>query len=237
MVNEPLSDLDCHLDMLQYVAPVGDTPVLLAFSKAPPPPLPMSPAQGPLTSEGVDLPTLSPTGQDTPPVQSVAPWQDDLFVVDDDEDSGSDGFGFPAAYGELWDLVSRALVDVGLVGGKLAVQQGDESALLSQVVNELQLSISGSAREYLLHRLYQEVEKAVQLLPLQKRARGEYADYKLARILDASEGGRWDPGIGLGGSSSSTAVPPYPPKGNRARRSKLGTAGLSPVGGAGGSPR
>lgn len=160
------------------------------------------------------------------------PSDEDQFVVEDGALTEEEGVHIgpePAAVEELLHKVLEALSSVGLINERLALQQGDESMLLTQALRELQITTSYEMRGLLLSRLYQEVEKAVSMQPLLKRSRMEFSTPGKARSHDVMQALNT-----ASASSSSKGLPSdegwIPKKGLRKTRSgQLTSAGTIPT--------
>ena len=75
---------------------------------------------------------------------------------------------------------------LGLTGERLALQAGEESDVLEQLLIHHQLEIGNKQKAFHLHQLKTNVKLAQQLLPLQKRLRGDSASVSIQRIQDAT---------------------------------------------------
>ena len=150
------------------------------------------------------------------------------YVVSDPLD---DGF-VPAEHFKLAELVLGTIRDAGIVDGKLALQEGEESELLTQALTELNMEVSFEARGYVLQSIYRAVQHAIDAGPLLKRSRGEHLPAGMARVWDARNAIR--DGITFGGSSSSSSsLPPvpllFPKKGRRLRITVAGSFGSTVI--------
>ena len=154
----------------------------------------------------------------------------DIFAGDEydlvQEDlSDDDGFGPPRQIQELVDSIWKILDKFGLKGPKLALQSGEESELLTQVLGELGVEVSPVIRSQILPYLYRAVERAQQELPLSKRARGDSAPILWQRAWDAEVGS--DQRVGVDEDNQQGEKLPLPVRGFRRGRSSEET-GLEP---------
>jgi hypothetical protein len=100
--------------------------------------------------------------------------------------SEDDGFGGPPRQiQELAGKVLDLLTGYGFVGQKLALQEGQESELLTQSLQELGITVDFQTRGLLLPFLYRATARAVNDLPLSKRSRGSSAPIGWQRAWDA----------------------------------------------------
>ena len=130
--------------------------------------------------------------------------------------------GIPSEFQELAESMLRLLRAVGLTGSKLALQAGDESGLLTQILQELKVVATFKVRGYLLQVLDQEISRAISAEPLLKRARGDFMSAPMARLWDgiaAMES--LDQPTTSTVQQATSAVPLIPKKG-RFRSSKAG---------------
>ena len=109
-------------------------------------------------------------------------------VVDSDSVAGSDdGFQFSKEeWDELWEQLKQVLTNAGLTGDRLALQQGEESELLTQLLQELSVEADRPLRDWLIHKLYALVEEAQEGTEQRKRFKGTGASLGLVRIAEAN---------------------------------------------------
>ena len=102
-----------------------------------------------------------------------------------DDISSDDGFGGPPRQvRELACAVLDLLAGYGFAGQKLALQEGQESELLTQALQELGTTVDFHTRGLILPFLYTAVERAVRELPMSKRAKGNSAPILWQRAWD-----------------------------------------------------
>ena len=144
--------------------------------------------------EVLDLECEDWDSEETPPAEILdidAEGSIDLF-----DGSGYDSFAVEATTEEdererprqvqaLATSVLGVLAKFGFTGQRLALQEGEESELLTQALQELELVIDVQTRALILPYLYEAVERAVRELPLSKRAKGDSAPLGWQRAWDA----------------------------------------------------
>ena len=142
-------------------------------------------------TEEAGTPTVGPEGAaaeanvNLEEFDEIDPYEEECCHVNEDEDE-DDGF-MPKSYKDVCSAVKELLTRRGLVGSKLALQDGEESEVLTQALNELNLQVSYEARAYILHEMYQWVADALKAEPMRKRARGDGTRPGLARLWDSIE--------------------------------------------------
>ena len=146
----------------------------------------------------------------------------DIFAGDEydlvSEDlSDDEGFGPPKQIADLLNAVWSVLDKFGFKGQRLALQSGEESELLTQVLHEMDVKVSPQIRGQILHHLYKAVERAERELPLSKRARGDSAPLLWQRAWEAEV--YVEPKHEHGMDPETEEVVPVPMRGMRGRRS------------------
>ena len=114
---------------------------------------------------------------------------DDEYYLMDGDLSEEEGFcdGPSKQVLSLWNAMQVMLEKHGLTGPKLALQSGQESELLTQLLRELDAKVDYKIRGQILTHLYAWVERAVNELPLSKRMRGDSAPVIWQRAWDAEQ--------------------------------------------------
>lgn len=108
---------------------------------------------------------------------------DEVTVVDDDG-----GFNtVPDGFRQLALRVLSTLKDAGLEGDKLVEMELEAPAMLTQVLEQLQVAASFQARGFILTEIDRAVEAARAVSHIRKRLRGDYVSPSIARTLEATE--------------------------------------------------
>jgi hypothetical protein len=137
----------------------------------------------------------------------IDPYEEGDYQLD--EGGEDDGF-LPQAHREVCIAVQELLAKRGLVGSKLALQDGEEPEILTQALRELNLQISYEARGYVLHEMCKWVAKAIESEPMRKRQRGDGTRPGLARLWDCIEYCRSGHSSGSSGKDEDVLVVPRP---------------------------
>ena len=129
-------------------------------------------------------------GQDSTLDQNPAGDTETVLELGSDEDvpeEWCDGSGFINANWIMDQTALEATLNVfGLTGERLALQSGEEKEVLEQLLAHLQLEIDPRQKAFHLRQIKNSVKLAMQLLPMQKRLRGDSAPVSLQRIQDAT---------------------------------------------------
>ena len=154
-------------------------------------------------------------GENPSDPDEIDPYEEGVYQLD--EECEDDGF-LPPAYKEVCDAVRELLTKRGLVGSKLALQDGEEPEILTQALRELNLQVSYEARGYVLHEMCKWVAEAVESEPRRKRLRGDGTRPGLARLWDCIEDCRSRQSSRASGKEEEATAVPRP--GVRGRRPK-----------------
>ena len=141
---------------------------------------------------------------------------------DEGEEYDEEGFRITSPdWHELWHRITILLTDSGLVGERLILQQSEVPRLLTQLLEELEVSVNGLARDYLSAKIYRVIQEAVEEDARKKRFKGS-TTLPLQRIQDSRfQGGKLDRDM-----EAATTLFFYPPKGIRSRAAKPGSGQL-----------
>ena len=184
------------------------------------------------TIRGVPTTTQGTSNEDTPTLfinrfaagdMGVFPDDLDWDGEGDDEAEEYDEEGFrvinPEWY-ELWHRVTRLLEECGLTGDRLVLQETEVPRLLSQLLEELEVSVNNLARDFLTARIHRKILEASEEESRRKRFRG-IATVPMQRIRDAAfSGGKLDADM-----EASTSLFFYPRRGVRSRKELLAVGG------------
>ena len=117
-------------------------------------------------------------------------WEEPGEVTDEELSSDDDGFGkIPADLLAIWAHLTQILEDIGLTLERLAVQDGDEPSLLTQLLEQGGYQVSKIARDWLMLRLLEKVSHAVEFADRGKRLRGSGYNIHMRRLLDVCKTG------------------------------------------------
>ena len=101
--------------------------------------------------------------------------------------SGATGTQIPMTWCMDWEAVWATLTVEGLVGNRLALQQGDEGPLLSQLLGAMESQVGVPERDWLLSRLTGAIGDAVHVESLTNRRRGLHLPLHSQSLGDAVE--------------------------------------------------
>ena len=155
--------------------------------------------------------------------QEYDPYEEADYVVMGYEASSS---STPAEHIQLAEECLRVIREAGIVGDRLALQEGDESSLLTLALKELCITAAYDARGFVLSRLYAEVSKAASESKLRRRADGQQALRGMSRVWDVINAKR--DGYLLPDSSDKAPTVPivyYPARGRKPKLSQVGSYG------------
>ena len=152
---------------------------------------------------------------------------DDFNYVMEPEDA--DDSLVPEEHYKLAELCLRTIREAGIVGDKLALQEGEESSLLTLALSELQMTATYEARGFVLGQIYEEVRRASLEGQLRRRADGQQASAKMCRVWDVLNANRDGYKIPTGSTQvRQREMFCLPAKGRKAKSATAGTiAGLT----------
>ena len=112
-------------------------------------------------------------------------WGDDWDEAEEDCEVDEQGFlRVPPEWYSLWEQISSLLDKIGLKGERLALQDGDESKLLSQLLEELECIATKPMRDWLTGQLLQAIDDAKASEVRSKRLKGNFVSLHMKRIQD-----------------------------------------------------